>query len=90
MEKTAVINVDPYELPADTFGNDHVNWPDVSYFDVVNFLIFQESAYTKDELRNYKSLEAYKLFQDGWIREILHKDMVFIYWKHRYLLFFSL
>ena len=60
-------------MPADEFDENVSKWPDVTYIDVMNYLIFSQSAYTKEELKKYKSLAAYKLFQDGWIRQILHK-----------------
>ena len=51
----------------------HAPTPDVAFIDVVNYLIFIQYAYTKEELKKYKSLEAYTLFQEGWIRQIQHK-----------------
>ncbi|KAL3842711.1 hypothetical protein ACJMK2_020699 [Sinanodonta woodiana] len=61
--KTAKIQIDPYKQPAEAFSDDRTKWPEISYVDVVHFLILQQSAYTKDQLNNYKSLDAYKLFQ---------------------------
>ena len=74
-QKTACLQTDPYVIPAKEFDNDRTKWPEVGYVDVVNYLLFNKSSYTKDQLKNYKSLEAYKLFQDGWIKELLHKDV---------------
>ena len=71
--KIECISVDPYDVPANKFDGNVSKWPDVAYIYVVNYLIFSQSAYTKEELKKYKSLAAYKLFQDGWIRQILHK-----------------
>ena len=71
--KIECISCDPYNVPADEFDGNVQKWPDVGYLDVVNYLIFSQSAYTKEELKKYKSQAAYKLFQDGWIRQILHK-----------------
>ncbi|KAL3854701.1 hypothetical protein ACJMK2_013959 [Sinanodonta woodiana] len=56
IQKTAKIQIDPYKLPAEAFSDDRTKWPEISYVDV-HFLIFQQSAYTKDQLKNYKSLD---------------------------------
>ncbi|KAL3889770.1 hypothetical protein ACJMK2_002098 [Sinanodonta woodiana] len=61
IQKTAKIQIDPYNLPADAFSDDRTKWPEITY--------------TKDQLKNNKFLDAYKLFQDGWIQEILHKEI---------------
>ena len=33
------------------------------------------SPYTKEDMLNYKSLDSYRIFQDGWVREVLVKEM---------------
>ena len=38
--------------------------------DIVNYFVYGVSAYTCDEFRAVKSLNAYKLFVAGWVREI--------------------
>ena len=74
-EKISKIHVDPYALGSEEFSADRETWPEISYVDVLHFLVFQESAYSKEQLKNYKSMDAYKLFQDGWVRKILHKEI---------------
>jgi len=45
-------------------------WPDVSYPDVFNYLIETTSEYTHEQLKAYKSLEAYNYLMNGWINYI--------------------
>ena len=73
LAKTAALNCDPYCVREVQFSSDATTWPPVEHVDVINYLIFTPSAYTSDQLKKYKSLEAYKFFQDGWIKKILHK-----------------
>ena len=74
-DKTSVIGCDPYNIAATCLENDVTKWPHVGFLDVVNYLIFSRSSYTSEQLKKYKSLESYKYFQDGWIRQILHKEI---------------
>ena len=57
--------------------------PDLTWPDIVNYLINTPSEYTRDKIRAYKSLEAYNFFLQG------HVQDVFIYLltneKFRYL-----
>ena len=46
----------------------------ITYPDIVAYLLFAKSAYTNEELRNYKSLEAYNQFVCGWVRDISVMD----------------
>ncbi|XP_013382110.1 uncharacterized protein LOC106152913 [Lingula anatina] len=74
-EKTKEIGVDPYTVSSKDCSTDKASWQEVNLVDVIHFLIFQRSAYTKEELRNYKALEAYKFFQDGWIKDMRHIEI---------------
>ena len=73
LAKTAALNCDPYCVRELEFISDVMTWPPVEHVDVINYLIFTPSTYTSDQLKRYKSLDAYKFFQDGWIKKILHK-----------------
>ena len=57
---------DPYSglknLPANL---EWQHWPSIEYPDIYNYLITTPSLYTKDKLKEYKSLEAYKYFTSG-------------------------
>ena len=72
-DKTAALNCDPYCVREVEFSSDATTWPPVEHVDVINYLIFTPSSYTSDHLKKYKSLDAYKFFQDGWIKHIPHK-----------------
>ena len=70
-EKIALIGgCDPYSIKKNDLSDDINVYPGITYLDIVNYLLFTQSAYKSDELRNYKSLAAYNQFVSGWIREI--------------------
>ena len=74
LAKTAALNCDPYCVRLVEFSSDATTWPPVEHVDVINYMIFTPLAYTSDQLKKYKSLDAYKFFQDGWIKKILHNE----------------
>ena len=57
MKKTAFISVDSHSIPKEEFSVDRNVWPDVTYMNVIQFLVYQQSAFSKDEVKNLKSLE---------------------------------
>ena len=63
------IMTDPY-LPSTASSIDWQDWPDVQYPDVYNYLVETPSLYTRQQLKAYKSLEAYKQFVDGWVGNV--------------------
>ena len=70
-EKTELIeNKDPYTLSVNGFSVDFDNFPSISYTDIVNYLVFRPSPYSADDVKAYKSLEAYNLVIEGWVRDV--------------------
>ncbi|XP_077420898.1 uncharacterized protein LOC144051023 [Vanacampus margaritifer] len=63
---------DPYALPGFLFLTlEHCevgDLPNMCYEDILNYIIYATSMYTQEELREYKSLDAYKYFEDGHVR----------------------
>ena len=71
LDKLRVIdNVDPYTLPSGAWGKDEASFPAVSYPDIVNYLIFGKSFYSMDDMKAWKSLEAYNQLTSGWISDL--------------------
>ena len=50
-------------------------WPDVTYINVGMYLLFAVSPHTQEQLMNYKSLDCYQNFANGWVREVLCKNI---------------
>ncbi|KAL3854059.1 hypothetical protein ACJMK2_013340 [Sinanodonta woodiana] len=61
---------DPYTLEKHRWTQDVDKWASVTYPDIVNYLLFSTSAYTMDELKSYKGLEAYNQFVSDWVRDV--------------------
>ena len=70
-EKIELIeNKDPYTLSENEFSVDFDNFPSISYPDIVNYLVFRPSPYSADDMKAYKSLEAYNQVIEGWVRDV--------------------
>ena len=71
-EKISLIGGDdPYKIPKGNFSNSHDVLPAVTYPDIYNYLVANPSPYSKEDLKAYKSLEAYNQFVCGWVRDIV-------------------
>ena len=57
-------------LYAGTWSRDQRMWPQVTYPDVCNYLVFTRSAYTNEEMKAFKSMEAYKYVVAGYVSEV--------------------
>lgn len=70
-EKIALVDdIDPYATNKKTWSTAVADYPTITYPDIVNYLLLTKSAYTNDELKNFKSLEAYNQFLSGWVKDI--------------------
>ena len=63
--------VDPYALRFEKSSLPTT----VGYFDVVNYCIEKDSAYTRESFKAYKSLKAYEYYESGWVQEIQCKEI---------------
>lgn len=45
-------------------------WPTISHIDIGMYLLLTPSPYSGNELRNYKSMDCYRNFLAGWVRDI--------------------
>ena len=52
--------MDPYLTAPDVCTRNPESWPDVSFPDICTYLLFSPSPCTKDNLKAYKSTEAWK------------------------------
>ncbi len=73
-EKLELIeHLDPYETDRKEWEDNVDLWPSITHIHVGMFLLLTPSVYSGDDLMNYKSMESYRSFVSGWVREILVK-----------------
>ena len=70
LDKLRIVDVDPYALPNSAWSKSEASFPAVSYPDIVNYLIFTKSLYTMEDMKAWKSLEAYNQLTSGWISDV--------------------
>lgn len=56
---SSIGDIDPYVLPENQFDKDDKSLPPVSYPDIVTYFIHKASFYTMEQLKAWKSLDAY-------------------------------
>ncbi|XP_039465200.1 uncharacterized protein LOC120438827 [Oreochromis aureus] len=61
-----IANLDPYEIRQ--WSKDPDDLPPLSYPDIFTYLVCGVSAYTANQFRDYKSLEAHIQFTNGWVQ----------------------
>lgn len=61
---------DPSGIRTEFWEQDVSLLPDIDWPDIYNYLIDTPSEYTKDNLKAYKSLEAYNFFISGHVHDI--------------------
>ena len=70
-EKLEIIgNIDPYSVPDSHFSVKICDFPSICYPDIVNYLAFSPSPFSADDMKAYKSLEAYNQVIEGRVRDV--------------------
>ena len=62
---------DPYTLVENWKDNEKL-LPDITLTDIYNYVINTPSLYTNENLRAYKSLEAYNFFASGHVHDVAY------------------
>ncbi|XP_061670303.1 uncharacterized protein LOC133497991 [Syngnathoides biaculeatus] len=78
--------IDPYGVREEEFSTDNQGLPNITYPDIVNYLVNTAGSYILKEMKAYKSLESYKYFVCGWVKDVQHRsinDQVIIIAKMR-------
>ena len=67
-DKIAAINhFDPYTIPKEVFSTDLSVLPNVTVVDIIYYFILTRSFYTGQQMKAYKSLEAYQFVTAGFV-----------------------
>ena len=61
---------DPFSLSKCEFNSFEENYPNITYPDIVNYLLFAPCPISAEEMKCYKGLEAYNQFLCGWVKDI--------------------
>eukprot|EP00795_Rhopilema_esculentum_P001847 gene1847-16340_t len=70
-EQISIINgIDPYTLKKSQLSSEFENFPHITYPDIVDYLPFAPSHYSRADLKNFRSLESYNHFVCGWVRDV--------------------
>jgi len=62
----------PYKIPAGSWIDDPTKWPEVEWPDVAYYLIETPGVFTRESMRNRRSLEAHNQFESGWVKTVLY------------------
>ena len=76
IEKISKINfIDPYLLKSVDLNYNSDVLPQVTYPDIVNYLLFAPSPMTGEQLKCYKSMDAYNYYVSGFIKKSWHQTI---------------
>lgn len=67
--------LDPYETERNEWEDDVDLWPSITYVNLGMYLLVTPSPYSGEDLMNYKSLDCYRNFLSGWVREVLVRSV---------------
>lgn len=61
---------DPYTIKPKDLSTNSKDFPQITIYDITDYMIHSVSLYTKRFLENYKATEAYKFFESGFVVNI--------------------
>ena len=71
LDKLSIIDkTDPYTVEKRKWSQKTEEFPNILYPDIVNYLLYTPSKYTRGDFKAYKGLDAYNQLVCGWVREV--------------------
>nr|CAH7742876.1 unnamed protein product [Callosobruchus chinensis] len=67
LQKISILGLDPFSVDPNTVSYDPSDFPPVTNMDLLTYLVLSTSYYTKAQMKAYKSLNAYKFFEAGFV-----------------------
>lgn len=69
--KLKLVNgLDPFTLNTDILNYSIDGVPPVTNMDIISYLVLSHSFYTSEQMKAYKSLQAYKYFESGFVLKV--------------------
>ena len=65
------LEICPYKLAEDWWQNDPAKWPKLEWPEVYLYLVETPGVFTREAMKNRKSLEAHNQFLSGWVKTVL-------------------
>src|ERR1700744_4215406 len=69
-EKIRKCGIDPYTIKKQELSVNPNDFPEITILDVGTYLVHSVSSFTKKKFSAYKSTEAYKHFESGFVLSI--------------------
>lgn len=63
-------DIDPYTITLKELSTNPKDFPEVTMYDITNYMFHSVSSFTKRFLDNYKGTDAYKYFESGFVTNI--------------------
>ena len=72
--KLKLVNLDlyPYQTSADSWKNNPTKCPALEYKDIYHYLVGTPALFTRESMKNRKSLEGNNQFVRGWVKTVYH------------------
>ena len=66
------LEICPYQLAGDWWINDPTKWPKLEWPEVYTYLVETPGVFTREAMKNRKSLQAHNQFASGWVKTVFH------------------
>lgn len=67
------LEVCQYQLADDAWVNDPTEWPNLEWSEIYNYLVNSLGIFTREVMKNHKSLDAHNQFNSSWARTVISK-----------------